>query len=97
MKTAFEKMAEIFINDAFEKIKADALGTTHISELDSDKLKHTFYILECIKDHTRFIDAGIGGKQIEMYIGDIVRTQDISIHNLNIDNFKIIKIEKDFY
>ena len=86
---AFLDLCEAALDDAFNAIKADMEGVPYQSKIKWPKIK--YYHLEALKDHTRYIDAGIGGFEQQIKKGQIIKTQDISIHSLDIKNFKIIK------
>lgn len=48
-----------------------------------------YYKLVCTNTHLRHIDAGIGGIVTQVQAGDIIYTQDISIHSVDMRYFII--------
>ena len=87
---AFEEAAALLFQDVFYKIKAELSGTPYIP---LDLPKSTYYTLEALEDHTRHIDAGIGGASVPVKAGDIITTQDISIHSLDISKYRLLNVQ----
>lgn len=87
----FKKMARLSIDDAFNIIKSELSGEPY-QPIEWPKSK--YYILYCLENHTRHIDAGIGGAHVECKIGDIIETQDLSIHSVDISKWRLLRTEE---
>lgn len=91
MKSAFEKFCKEVVQDAINAATAELMEKPYISKIIWPD--QVIYTLECLEDHTRYIDAGIGGISVPMKKGDTLETQDLSIHSLDISKFKILRTE----
>jgi hypothetical protein len=91
MKSSFESLAELAIQDGINAAIASIEGKPYTPKIEWPDQE--FHILECLEDHTRRIDAGLGGISVPMKKGDIIEAQDLSIHSLDISKFKMIRTE----